>query len=158
MRLPYLPTRLLEVIKSQPFTGEPPLSISMSIGVSTYPQDGKTIEQLFETADKRHYQAKRSGRACVVSEDTPLVDPDAMPAPSRLLERDDQIELLKQFIQELWKARTGILRIEGAEWGWNDQVPGRSKDIAGLQNFFSLQLVGKPGLHQRTSGRPQRRR
>jgi diguanylate cyclase (GGDEF)-like protein len=147
-----LAARLLEVIKSQPFSGQPPLSVSMSIGVSTYPRDGKSIEQLFETADKRHYQAKRSGRACVVSEDTPLVDPDSMPAPSRLLERDDQVEILKQFILNLWEQRTGILRIEGADGAGMTRFLEEANDIASLQNFFSLALVGKPGLHQRTLG------
>jgi diguanylate cyclase (GGDEF)-like protein len=147
-----LAARLLDVIKSQPFTGQPPLSISMSIGVSAFPEDGSSIEQLFETADKRHYQAKRSGRACVVSQDTPLVKPEAMPAPSRLLERDDQVEQLKQFFQDLSKHKTGLLRIEGPDGAGMTRFLQEAQQVASLQDFICLKIVGTPGLHQRNMG------
>ncbi len=37
-------------------------SVTISLGVSTYPQDGVTTEELIESADKRLYNAKHNGR------------------------------------------------------------------------------------------------
>ena len=37
-------------------------SVTISLGVSTYPQDGLTAEELIEVADKRLYHAKANGR------------------------------------------------------------------------------------------------
>jgi len=37
-------------------------SVTISLGVSTYPQDGSTTEELIESADKRLYNAKHNGR------------------------------------------------------------------------------------------------
>ncbi|HEY8847693.1 MAG TPA: diguanylate cyclase [Thermoanaerobaculia bacterium] len=41
--------------------------LTISIGAAIYPLDGKTIDDLFHTADERLYQAKRDGRNRVVS-------------------------------------------------------------------------------------------
>ncbi len=38
------------------------LKITVSIGISTYPYDGKEIEKLIDKADSALYQAKQSGR------------------------------------------------------------------------------------------------
>ena len=40
--------------------------VTVSIGVATGPEDGMTIEKLFDVADKRLYEAKRAGRNRVV--------------------------------------------------------------------------------------------
>jgi diguanylate cyclase (GGDEF)-like protein/PAS domain S-box-containing protein len=45
--------------------GEPPLSVS--IGVSVYPDDGRTAQDLLEVADRELYQRKRASRARGVS-------------------------------------------------------------------------------------------
>lgn len=41
--------------------------ISLSIGVAVYPDDGQTMAELIEAADKALYQAKKSGRNSVVA-------------------------------------------------------------------------------------------
>ncbi|GGB36195.1 GGDEF domain-containing protein [Roseibium aquae] len=41
---------------------ELPERVTVSVGVATAPEDGATIEALFQTADKRLYEAKRLGR------------------------------------------------------------------------------------------------
>jgi diguanylate cyclase (GGDEF)-like protein len=41
-------------------------SITISIGAALFPADGKTPEELFQTADVRLYEAKEKGRNCVV--------------------------------------------------------------------------------------------
>jgi diguanylate cyclase (GGDEF)-like protein/PAS domain S-box-containing protein len=44
---------------------EPPLTVS--IGVSVYPDDGRTVQELLETADRQLYQRKRASHARDVS-------------------------------------------------------------------------------------------
>ena len=39
--------------------------ITMSVGVATFPNDGKVPEELVDAADKALYRAKRAGRNCV---------------------------------------------------------------------------------------------
>ena len=43
-----------------------PEKVTVSIGVASAPEDGRTIKALFEKADSRLYQAKSSGRNRVV--------------------------------------------------------------------------------------------
>src|SRR6266849_6027109 len=45
--------RLLDGIRASPFAGNPPLSITLSIGSANFPADGQTPEDLFECADRR---------------------------------------------------------------------------------------------------------
>lgn len=40
------------------------ISMSASIGIALFPQDGKDIETLMTRADKTIYQAKNSGKNC----------------------------------------------------------------------------------------------
>jgi len=44
----------------------PQLPLSVSIGISIYPQDGKTLKLLYTQADKALYKAKKSGKNCFV--------------------------------------------------------------------------------------------
>lgn len=46
---------------------ETDLSVTVSIGMSTYPEHGKTARELITAADKALYAAKEAGRDCVVS-------------------------------------------------------------------------------------------
>ena len=41
-------------------------SVTISIGISSYPYGGKTIEQIIGNADKALYKAKQEGRNKVV--------------------------------------------------------------------------------------------
>jgi diguanylate cyclase (GGDEF)-like protein len=44
---------------------EPPLSVS--IGISAYPDDGRTTHELLEAADRQLYQRKRASRSRAVA-------------------------------------------------------------------------------------------
>src|SRR5262249_21934390 len=43
--------RLLEGVRAYIFSGNPPLSLTLSIGCASFPESGQTAEQLFERAD-----------------------------------------------------------------------------------------------------------
>lgn len=63
--------KLLEIVKN-PFFIEPhELSISASIGIAMYPNDGEDFESLYKNADTAMYRAKQNGRNgyCFFTED-----------------------------------------------------------------------------------------
>jgi two-component system, cell cycle response regulator len=56
--------KIREVIKSQPFggVGDEPISLTVSIGVASYPEHGDSFRGLVEAADQAMYRAKQEGR------------------------------------------------------------------------------------------------
>ncbi len=56
--------KICERVSSNKFKlqGDKEVSVTISLGVSTYPQDGQTPSELIEAADKRLYNAKNNGR------------------------------------------------------------------------------------------------
>jgi diguanylate cyclase (GGDEF)-like protein len=55
--------RILGTFRDRPFVGEQrgPVPISASIGVATYPGDGRTATELIAVADRALYRVKRDG-------------------------------------------------------------------------------------------------
>jgi len=63
--------KLRLLVEKQPYPKQemqPNGNLTVSMGVATFPQDGKTAEKLIECADKRLYRAKSEGRNRVVDE------------------------------------------------------------------------------------------
>jgi diguanylate cyclase (GGDEF)-like protein len=57
--------RLREVVEEEPFEGreqQPLGKITLSLGISSYPEHGRNLEELLDHADKALYSAKKSGR------------------------------------------------------------------------------------------------
>lgn len=56
--------RICEAVANTPLKINPTkeVNITISLGVSTYPQDGDSAQKIIEVADKRLYNAKESGR------------------------------------------------------------------------------------------------
>ena len=56
--------KICERVSSNKFKlqGDKEVSVTISLGVSTYPHDGQTPSELIEAADKRLYNAKNNGR------------------------------------------------------------------------------------------------
>lgn len=57
--------RLREEIEKEPFEGreqQPLGKITLSLGISSYPEHGTSVEELLDHADKALYSAKKSGR------------------------------------------------------------------------------------------------
>lgn len=65
--------RIRAGVKEVPFAseGKPIGTLTISLGVSAYPTDGETSEDLLAAADAALYRAKAEGRNCVVSSHRP---------------------------------------------------------------------------------------
>jgi diguanylate cyclase (GGDEF)-like protein len=59
--------RLRMVIAHSPFSlqDNQQIAITLSLGVATFPDDGRTLETIISAADSAMYQAKHNGRNCV---------------------------------------------------------------------------------------------
>ncbi|GIJ43725.1 hypothetical protein Val02_06110 [Virgisporangium aliadipatigenens] len=102
--------RMVNGVKSTPFEGQPPLSVSVSLGVASFPDDALDADGLLATADRRNYLAKHRGRACAVADD---VDSDARPTSSRMLERDLQLASVREYLTRLVIGDSGVLFVAG---------------------------------------------
>ncbi|MBI9042948.1 MAG: diguanylate cyclase [Anaerolineaceae bacterium] len=147
-----LAKRVLENIRSSPFPGNPQLSISMSMGVATFPDDGENYEEIFNSADKRHYLAKRAGRSCVVGKARPIPGRLAIESPSRMLERDSALEILRSFIDSLHKNKSGVLSITGPKGVGKTRLLQETAKTANLRNLAVLNLTGEDFHQNRVYG------
>jgi len=103
-------SRLVQGVKGEPFPGSPPLSVSISLGVATFPDDAADSDELLEIADHRNHLAKRRGRARAVA--------DHLAVPSRgstgwLLERETALAVAYDFLDRLDVEARGALRVTG---------------------------------------------
>jgi len=137
-----LAERLVEMVTGAPFSGHPPLSLSVSIGVATLPEDGATAEELLARADARMYEAKRLGGGCVVSVD-PTRDAEVLlDEGTRLIERLEALDRANRFFDTLPMARRGVLRITGASGSGKSRVLRELAKLAGLRGHRVVSLVG----------------
>jgi diguanylate cyclase (GGDEF)-like protein len=65
--LPEILARLDQIGRSLPAESQCPARITISAGVSRYPEDGSDAEALLEKADERMYDAKRSKKLLQVA-------------------------------------------------------------------------------------------
>jgi diguanylate cyclase (GGDEF)-like protein len=141
--------RLITGIQSKPFSGEPPLSLKISIGVSTYPEDGQNPETLFEEADLRQYEAKRRGRGRVVAENPSKAHPLPFDETMRLVDRDDALTTANRFLNQLPEVGRGILQIIGKKGSGKTRFLGEVGKIARLRGFEVVSLRGSQTLASR---------
>ncbi|HMO58716.1 MAG TPA: diguanylate cyclase [Roseiflexaceae bacterium] len=144
--------RLLEGISLQPFDGDPPLSLSASLGIATCPEDGRDPQQLFEVADRRHLVAKRAGRNRAVADDRPDSRQQSLEQPSRLLERDRELGHVQQFLAALPEHRRGMIVVSGVAGAGRTRFLEEVRRIAGMQGYLAISLQGGPGLRYRVYG------
>jgi GGDEF domain-containing protein len=72
----------------------PLLSITLSIGIVQFPVDGSSVRELFDSAGRRLYTAKRSGWNRVVSADDPDQSENGDNIRGRMLGREKGLLLL----------------------------------------------------------------
>ena len=143
--------RLLDAIRAAPLEGQPPIYLTLSIGIASFPEDGQRAEDLFAKADQRHYAAKRRGRNCLVNED-PIQEPLLVDMDARLVERDEAFHVLQRFLIRMNDSRRGFFSILGAEGSGRRRMLGEVGKIARLQGYEVIPLHGSPALKNRAYG------
>ncbi|MEN3309534.1 MAG: hypothetical protein V7603_5736 [Micromonosporaceae bacterium] len=145
--------RLVEGVRGTPFPGEPPLRVSVSLGVALFPEDATDGEALLACADRRNYLAKQRGRACAVVDDA---DVDAKPESSRLLERDVPLAVVHEFLTRLVAERRGALRVAGEAGAGHSRFLGAVERAARLRGLAVKHLgdAGVPELPEEHTGEP----
>lgn len=139
--------RLLDSVHGIPFAGHPPLSLSISVGVSTFPDDARSALALFECADQRIYQAKRQGRNRFVTEGGGAPGPPA--EDPRLVEQDEALARTHQFLERLPATRRGVLRVTGAKGMGKSRFLAEVVAAARLRNHLVVSLTGEANLQTR---------
>jgi diguanylate cyclase (GGDEF)-like protein len=143
--------RVLEAMTAVLFAGEPPLALTLSIGLAALPEDGPTAEALFEHADQRLYQAKRQGRQRVIAgEGAPL--PSELEAGARLLERERALGSLREFLEAWPAARRGLLGVTGPRGAGAARFLAEAAQAARLRGYTVLALIGSPARKARLFG------
>ncbi len=144
-------SNLLENFQRTPVAGEPPLTVTFSAGVAIYPDDSTEFSELFHHADKRHYLAKRRGRAQVVTDDTPQAEP-LLPLTARLIERDQALNCFQQFLAELPHHWRGLLRLVALRGVGITRFLTEIAQRASQQRYLVLSIAGNAGLLLRKYG------
>lgn len=144
--------RLTNAVASPAFPGEPPLSVTVSVGLAVFPDDGQTPHALFEAADHRSFQAKQRGRACVVADGPTTPSDHPIQESSRLIERDEALLSMQRFLDQLSSHRRGVLRIAGAPGTGRTRFLAEVMAAARLRNHFVLHLRGSRRAKMRPFG------
>jgi len=143
--------RVLEAMTAVPFAGDPPLALTLSIGLAALPEDGPTAEALFEHADQRLYQAKRQGRQRVIAgEGAPL--PSELETGARLLERERALAGLREFLEAWPAARRALLAVTGPRGAGAARFLAEAAQAARLRGYTVLALAGSPARKARLYG------
>jgi diguanylate cyclase (GGDEF)-like protein len=122
--------RLVDGIRNTPFPGDPPLNVSVSLGVAAFPEDATEPEALLAVADRRNYLAKQRGRACAVADDA--TEDTTRSTSSRLLERDIPLAAAHHFLTRLLAERRGALRV------WGEPGAGHSRFLEDVSRAARL--------------------
>jgi diguanylate cyclase (GGDEF)-like protein len=108
-------SRLVEEVSGTPFPGDPPLSVTLSVGVAVFPADGLSARDLFNAADRRLYAAKRGGRNRVVSEDDAVSMNEKEYLSGRMLGREKEMAAFISFSQEAADKGRGFFLVLGPD-------------------------------------------
>ncbi|WP_299432881.1 diguanylate cyclase [uncultured Meiothermus sp.] len=133
-----LAERLLSMIKSKPFAGDPPLSVSVSVGLATAAPGQEDPQGLFERADISLYAAKRAGRGR-------LAGLEVLPEGSsgRLLEREAASQSAQRFLKVLPQLRRAALLVAGPEKAGHSGFLREVSQAAKLLGYRVVYLVGR---------------
>lgn len=135
--------RLFERLRSSVFAGDPPLAISISMGVASFPLDASDCDGLLRVADARNYLAKRLGRGQFVASDLSLDASLHGDAQGRLIERDQAIEVTRTFFQKLQTQRRGALAVVGEHGSGRTRFLEQIVHLAQLYKKAILRLPTK---------------
>jgi len=135
-------SRLLEKIGGEEFKGSPPLSITLSIGIAQFPVDGSSVRELFDTADRRLYTAKRSGRNRVVSADDPDQLENGDNIPGRLLGREKELASFMLFTEEAGEKGRGFFLVLGPDGAGKGSFLDAAASLLSLNEYKLIKTSG----------------
>ncbi|MBN2549943.1 MAG: diguanylate cyclase [Anaerolineales bacterium] len=144
--------RLLEAVRSKPFDTEPPITLTVSIGVSFFLHEGPTPSELMRTADRHAYLAKRLGRDRVVIEDAQEGGKLSFDDLSRLIERDEAQERLHRYLDSLKVHPRSVLRVTGKSGCGQTRFLAEVENLSRLHGLAVLKLRGSRALQARVYG------
>lgn len=145
--------RMLAAISETPFSGSPPLSVSVSIGVALFPDDAVTVESLLQIADNRHYEAKRQGRARLIGpKHTETVAQARLHTSGRLIERDAQMQTFLAFLEAMPQAKRGVFAVHGERGCGRTRFLQELSKRARLHGYITLRINANEARAQRVYG------
>jgi len=144
--------RILRQVSSAPLPGEPPISLSVSIGVACAPLEAQTPQALFQVADQRHYQAKQLGRGRVIASDMLRAAASGQEPMDRLLGRDQALKTVHEFLGVLDESNSATLAIFGAPGSGRSRLLQETHRLAHMRGYAVLLLQGTPALKNRLHG------
>ncbi|OPZ91995.1 MAG: putative HTH-type transcriptional regulator [Firmicutes bacterium ADurb.Bin419] len=147
-----LTNRMLDKIRMVSFPGDPPLNISLSIGVAGYPDDASDAEEMFNVADRRCYEAKRRGRGQVVGETYIFQNDIVFNKLSRLIERDEDFSKLNCFLELLSAKGRGILSVIGPQGSGRTSFLTKVESTVRMNNYEVLFLNARYELKSKAYG------
>ncbi|HEU4421863.1 MAG TPA: diguanylate cyclase [Pilimelia sp.] len=132
-------SRVVAGVSGEPFPGSPPLSLSVSLGLATFPEDAADGDQLIAVADRRNYLAKRRGRGRAVGDDLTATGGGFH---GRLLERDAALAVAQDFLVRLDTRGRGTLRVTGERGAGHSRFLAEVSTLAGMQGYEIHHLGG----------------
>lgn len=135
--------RMLSRVVAEPIRGEPEVSVSLSVGVASCPEDATEPRRLFEVADRRSYQAKRRGRAQVAVDHTEGTSWLPQNPSGRLIERDEALRRAQMVLQQSAQSERGALRLAGLRGSGRTRLLAEIAALGRLRNFTVISLAAR---------------
>jgi len=145
-------TKIHEILKSEPIDGDPRLTLSLSMGLASYPEDAVSVEMLLSVADSRCYEAKRNGRGCIVSESQLGSNCINFSNADLLMEREHVISSLECFIENLTSFGRGIFGVLGPSGAGRTVLLDRVLSLAEKENIYAIKLSSNEELKSQPYG------
>jgi diguanylate cyclase (GGDEF)-like protein len=147
-----LADRILHAISGSPLAGDPPVILSASIGVGSFPEDSDSPTGLLAVIDRRHYRSKAAGRGRATWQDAEQAPALLAAPPDRLIERDVPLEQLTQFLNRMPEQRSSVCRIVAPPGVGATRFLEEARTRARMQGYATLSLAGEPALRTRALG------
>jgi diguanylate cyclase (GGDEF)-like protein len=146
--------RLTEAVKLAEFPGEPPLSVSVSLGGAVFPEDAEDPAGLIEVALRRVDAARHHRRGGAVTDDAAQSDTVARPASARLLERDVPMTAARDFLTRLAAGQRGTLAVTGERGAGHSRFLAEVARAGRLRGFDVIESPESAGYPVPSGNRP----
>lgn len=141
--------RLLQRVQSTPFLGEPPVSLSLSVGVASAPDDEGISAELLTLADHRLLAAKRLGRGRVIASDTARPEEVLADESGRLIEREAARDSALRFLNSLPSRRRAGLAVRGPSGSGRSRFLREVAHAATLLGYRTVLVSGRAAVRDR---------